>query len=236
MNGQDEWRRLLKTAARERAEQPGRICDLCVSMLAVSGAGIGVVTKESNRGVVCATDDISRQIEELQFSLNEGPCVQAATEGAPVLIPDLLKPDGVHVERWPAFMHEARAAGVRAVFALPLRIGVITVGVLDLYRRQPGDLSSNELRLALLAADAAALALLHLDTQHGDSVGDDFDVRSTYQLQVHQATGMVQVQMQTTTEEALLRLRARAFALGRPLVEVANSVVSRRLRFTVEDV
>lgn len=236
MNDEDRWRRLLAAgSAAERAGQPERICRLCVDMLGISGAGIGMVTKEGNRGVVCATDETSSHIEELQFSLGEGPCVEAAAAGVPVLIPDLLEPDGAHVERWPAFMEGARAAGVRAVFAFPLRIGAITVGVLDLYSQSPGDLGSEELPAALMAADAAALALLHLDLDADTLFEDDFDTRSTYQLQVHQATGMVQVQMDTTTEVALLMLRARAFALGRPLVEVANDVVARRLRFSVED-
>jgi hypothetical protein len=196
-------------------------------MLSISGAGISMVTTAGNRGVVCATDDVSARIEDLQFTLGEGPCVDAAQFGTPILIPDLNTPDDIVVDRWPAFIEGAGAAGVRAVFAFPLRIGAINVGVMDAYR--------NELRAALLAADAAALALLHTDTDRDDLFADDVEARSTYQLQVHQATGIVQVQLGIPTEEAFLMLRARAFALGRPLVDVATDVVARRLRFSVED-
>jgi GAF domain-containing protein len=205
-------------------------------MLSITGAGISMVTTSGNRGVVCATDDVSARIEDLQLTLGEGPCVEAARSGAPVLIPDLRTPDDLVVDRWPAFLEGAGAVGVRAVFAFPLRIGAINVGVLDVYRSEPGPLRDGHLRAALLAADAAALALLHVDTASDDLFSDDdADTRSTYQLQVHQATGIVQVQLGVPTEEAFLMLRARAFALGRPLVDVATDVVARRLRFSVED-
>jgi GAF domain-containing protein len=204
-------------------------------MLSISGAGISMVTKTGNRGVVCATDDVSARIEDLQLTLGEGPCVDAAEFGAPVMIPDLRTPDDIVLDRWPAFLEGAGAVGVRAVFAFPLRIGAINVGVLDAYRREPGPLRYGELRAALLAADAAALALLQIDPASDDLFSDDTDARSTYQLQVHQATGIAQVQLGVSTEEAFLMLRARAFALGRPLVDVATDVVARRLRFSVED-
>ncbi len=231
----EDWAQLLVGAVAERASQPKRICELCVSVLGISGAGIAMVTQAGNRGVVCATDDVSARIEELQFSLGEGPCVEAVSTGVPVLIADLLESDGAAVDRWPLFMDGARLAGVRAVFAFPLRIGAIVVGALDLYCDQPGDLDGVQLSAALMAADAAALALLHLDTGGVTGFADDFESRGSYQMQVHQATGMVQVQLDVTTEEAFLMLRARAFTMGRPLAEVANDVVNRRLRFSWED-
>jgi hypothetical protein len=235
VDDQRGWAGLLAEAAREGASQPQRICQLCVSMLGVTGAGISMVTTTGNRGVVCATDDISAQIEDLQFTLGEGPCIDAVHAGAPVLVPDLSEPGDIIVERWPAFMEGAATVGVKAVFAFPLRIGAIGVGALDLYRNRAGELDAGQLPAALMAADAAALALLHLDASGQYAFSEDVDTRSTFQLQVHQATGMVQVQLGVTTEEAFLMLRARAFANGRPLVELATDVVARRLSFSTED-
>ena len=231
----DRWVRLLAEAGSERAAQPLRICELVVSALSVSGAGIAMVTPAGHRGVVCATDAGSAKIEELQLTLGEGPCVDAATSGAPVLLPDLDDADDVEVERWPAFMEEAASAGVRAVFAFPLRVGAISVGVIDLYRNRPGGLTEENLRAALLAADAAALALLYLDVDGADAFADDPASRASFQLQVHQATGMVMAQAGVSIEQAFLLLRARAFAEGRPLSEVAIDVVARRIRFSLED-
>ena len=141
----------------------------------------------------------------------------------------------IAVDRWPAFLEGAGAAGVRAVFAFPLRIGAISVGAMDLYRDTPGDLATGELPAALMAADAAAHALLDLGSPWDDPLGGSADFRSTYHPQVHQATGMVQVQLGVTTEEAFALLRARAFATDRTLVQLASDVVARRIRFSTED-
>lgn len=231
----ERWSRLLSESGPERAAQPLRICELCVEMLAVTGAGIAMVTADGHRGVVCATDDVSATIEDLQLTFGEGPCVDAATTGSPVLLPDLAQSPDVAVERWPAFMEGAAAAGVQAVFAFPLRVGAINVGVLDLYRDQPGELTTETLAAALVAADAAALALLHLDVDGADAFADDHDSRASYRLQVHQATGMVMAQTGVTIEQAFVMLRARAFAEGRPLAELAGDVAARRVRFDTED-
>jgi len=206
-----------------------------VDTLAVTGAGIAMVTPAGHRGVVCATDNVSATIEDLQLTLGEGPCIDAAVRGAPVLVPDLADAADVATERWPSFMESAAHAGVKAVFAFPLRVGAISVGVIDLYRDRPGGLSATELPAALMAADAAALSLLYLDVDGENAFGDDRTTRSSYQMQVHQATGMVMAQVGVTIDQAFLLLRARAFAEARPLAELATDVVARRVRFSVED-
>ena len=86
-----------------------------------------------------------------------------------------------------------------------------------------------------MAAEAAAAAILQLGTGYADSFADDADGRAAYQMEVHQASGMVKVQAGVTIEEAFLMLRAHAFASGRPIADVAKNVVERRLRLTVED-
>jgi hypothetical protein len=83
---QDRWARLLAASASERAAQPLRICQLCVDTLDMSGAGIAMVTSNGHRGVVCATDDVAAKIEELQLSLGEGPCIDAADVGGLPLV------------------------------------------------------------------------------------------------------------------------------------------------------
>jgi GAF domain-containing protein/ANTAR domain-containing protein len=235
MDERERWAALLAEASAERADQPQRICELSVELLGMTGAGISLVTESGNQGIICATDDVSSRIEDLQLTLGEGPCVDAVSSGAPVLVPDLGEAGDLVVERWPTFLREAEGAGVRAVFALPLRIGAIMVGALDLYRDQPGGLVGGQLPGALMAADAAAHALLYLDRDRDDSFRDDVEARSSYRMQVHQATGMVQVQLGVSTEEAFLMLRARAFADGRSLADTATDVVARSLRFSPED-
>ena len=234
MVDQGRWAGLLAEAAAERDAQPRRISELCVEMLGVTGAGISMVTTSGNHGVVCATDEVSAKIEDLQLTLGEGPCIDSVRGGSPVLISDLGALGDFSGERWPAFLEGVGAAGVRAVFAFPLRIGAISVGAMDLYRDVPGDLAADELPAALMAADAAAHALLHLDDPP-DAATTGADFGTVYHPQVHQATGMVQVQLGVSTNEAFVRLRARAFATNRSLVDLARDVVDRRTRFSTED-
>lgn len=235
MVNQENWARLLAKGPMEGAERSRHICELCTRLLGVSGAGISMVTTTGNRGVVCATDEVSARIEDLQFTLGEGVCVEAVTGGAPVMVSDLHQPDDLAVRRWPAFMEGVTAAGVRAVFALPLRIGAVSVGALDLYRDRPGRLTTGQLSAALAAADAAAVALLQLSTGAASSFADNTDDRAAYQMQVHQASGMVKIQAGVTIDEAFLLLRAHAFATGRSVGEVAKDIVERRLRWPTED-
>jgi hypothetical protein len=231
---QERWRAIFAAASGPVIQAPAKICEVCVQLLGVSGAGISMVNGAGVRNMVCATDVVSARVEDLQFTLGEGPCVDAALAGSPVLIADLAAPEDIATDRWPTFLGEARTLGIGAIFALPLRIGAINVGALDLYRREPGALDSAHLTAALMAADAAALALVQ---QHSGqkAIGDDgLWSASMSELQVHQATGMVQIQLGVPTDEAFVRLRAKAFALDRPISVVATDVVERRLRFTWE--
>jgi hypothetical protein len=229
----DRWDQLLLEATQASSGQPQRIADLCVEMLDVTGAGMSLVS-DTAREVICATDDLAMRIEELQVTLGEGPCVDAIGGGGPVLVPDLDDRRDLTPERWPAFLTAVASAGVRAVFAFPLRIGVIQVGAMDLYRDTAGPLREDHLGAALRAAEVAGILLLSLQSEE---VGLQLEgEQGSFQPQVHQATGMVMVQADVTIEQAFLLLRARAFASNRSLSAVAADVVGRRLRFESEDV
>ena len=67
----DHWKRMLVAGPDEGAERSRYICQLCARLLGVNGAGISMVTAVGNRGVVCATDEVSARIEDLQFTLGE---------------------------------------------------------------------------------------------------------------------------------------------------------------------
>ena len=211
---------------RVLAEQ---ICRACVAGLDVDGAAISVLTASTLRETLWASDATAELLEDLQFSLGEGPCIEAATTGRPVLVPDLS--DTARTSRWPIYAAAVvEQAGVGAVFALPLQWGAITVGVLDLYRRAPGSLSPEQSRDALSAADAAALMLLGLRTDPGDDLA--WDRSWSNRAEIHQATGMVVAQLGISATDAFARLRAHAFAEQRLLGDVARDVVARRLHFS----
>ena len=179
--------------------------------------------------VLAATDERARQLEELQFALGEGPCVEASSGDRPVLEPDLV---GSGSPRWPRFGAAVLAVGIRAVFAFPLRVGAIRVGVLDLYRDTPGLLNALDLAEALAFANAATAVVLHLQDHAGhDGEGPALIGAIDNRAEVHQATGMVAIQLGVTLAEALLRLRAHAYATRRTMSAIAADVVNRRVWF-----
>jgi len=208
-----------------------RICRACVDGLDVDGAAISLLTAGAARQTLAATDATAELLEDLQFTFNEGACMEAARTGNPVLVGD-LRHSG-EVERWPMFAAAVmERSAVRAVFALPLQWGAVNLGVLDLYRLQPGALDDGQLRDAIAAADAAALMMLGLRTDPDQGGVDWLDHAVAHRAEIHQAAGMVSVQLDVTTAEALARMRAHAFVHDRLLVDVARDVVARRLMFT----
>jgi len=209
-----------------------RLCEVCAEVTGMSGAGIMLMSNDVPRGAVCTTDDVSALIEDLQFSLGEGPCVDAFHLDAPVLEPDLADPV---TPRWLGFTGPAVDAGALAVFGFPLQLGAVRLGALNLYRAEPGPLTDDQHADALVMADIAAQALLVLqaDAPPGQ-LGASLEEGSDFQHVVHQASGMVSAQLEITVGQALIRLRAHAFGNDRPLADVARGVVARRLRFDAQ--
>jgi hypothetical protein len=204
-----------------------RLCVGSVRHLSLSGAGVSVVTGSGTRDIVFATDRVSAQIEDLQVSLGEGPCIDAWLSRQPVLEPDLSRTSPT---RWPVFAPAARAAGAAAVFALPLQVGEARVGALDVYRDRPGGLSDADIADAMRLGDAVTQALLRLEPGPSDGGPEAAEGGLALTAEVYQAAGMLTVQLDVDITEALARLRAHAYAEGRPLREVAREVVARRLR------
>jgi len=78
----------LATSA-DVAELPVQLLRACSDALPVTGAGLALMTERGPAGTLAATDGPATELEELQFTLGEGPCVDASTSGRPALHPDL---------------------------------------------------------------------------------------------------------------------------------------------------
>lgn len=234
-----------------------RLCEACVGLLEVDGASLSLALNGESRGTLGTSGDLSRQLDELQFTFGEGPCLDAIAAGVPVLVADLDDPAET---RWPAFTDAVLRAGVSAVFALPVSLTSSRVGALDLFRRRRGRLDDHALTGGLLAAELAALPLLDLfaataadqpaDRPDGadrqgavDAYGrsDDRDgdgwlqLASLDRVEVYQATGMIMGAFDVNQAEALVRLRAHAYARGQTAAQVATQIVERRVSLQSSD-
>jgi hypothetical protein len=210
------------------------VCAAVVVAAGVDGVAVTVVRSAMVPETVYASDQTAARLEELASTLGEGPGLDAFTSRGPVLIADVAALD--LRARWPVFAAAAAGAGARALFALPMHIGAIELGVLNLYRAMPGGLGSEQLADVLALADTACLLLL----DGADRVASYLAGRgpppeqADQHPQVHQATGMVIAQLGVSATVALVRLRAYAYAHDRRLRDVANDVVTRRLCFEPE--
>ncbi len=207
-----------------------RVCALCVALLPITGAGISVVTVEGSQPIH-ATDTTATRLADLCQSTGDGPGREAIRLGRPVVVPalHLVEPD-----RWPMFTSTALGLGARSLYAFPLQLGAIRLGVLNMYRIETGLLQGDDLDNALTLADAATYLLLR---QPFDGDGDDPGLVAQLigaQGVVHQAAGMLVAQLDVDIETAFLRLRSHSYAHERSVRDVAQDIVDRVLRLSAD--
>jgi hypothetical protein len=204
-----------------------RLCALCVQATGVAGAALSVAT-DGTRSTVCATDDVSDRIEELQDTIGEGPSVEALRTGNSVLMGNLAASDG----RWPGFTPAAHDAGVRGLFVFPLRMGAARLGVLTLYTTEAGALDDAQFKDAWVLAEAATVLLMLTSPDGEPAEASDWVLgdRSRFRPEVHQAVGVTMVQLDVGPRDAFARICAHAFATNTPIGVVATEIVSRELR------
>jgi hypothetical protein len=210
-------------------EQMASLCGALVRIAGVNSCGVMMATAGGPGVTAHASDARARAAEELQHTLGEGPGIVASQAGAAVLVPDLSDSHDVTLERWPTFAKEAVDIGIHAAFAFPLLLGTAPIGALSLYRNEPGQLSTEQASRSWLTAEVVALTL----ADQAEQVA--IETENMDPMQVHQAAGMVMVQLDVSIDEALLRLRATAFAQGMTVDELADAVVQRRQRILKED-
>ncbi len=224
------WAAISACARQEGAAVSLRHAVLaCSDVLAAAGAGLSVTREGAPREPVLASAPAAEELEELQFTLGQGPCVDAAAGRGPVLVPDVTW--AAAQRRWPAFAPAAAGRGVRGLFAFPVALGAALIGVLGVYRLQAGPLSPEEVADGLVLADA--VLVLALDERGGIAPGPGGladATLSTRHAQVHQATGMVAAQLGVSMSDALAALRAHAYTRGRRVTDLAADVVARRVR------
>lgn len=218
--------RIERALARAEGTGPAaRLCGACAAVVHVGGASIMVMTSGIPT-MLCASDDLASRLEDLQKTLGEGPGLDAHRDGVPVLEPDLSA-----AGRWSGFRPEALAAGAGALFSFPMLIGGVTLGALSMYAATSAQLSDEQYLDARAMTQVAANAVLSFQARaRVGELSPELDVLATHPAELNQAAGMVSVQLGVDVAEAMVRLRAHAYASGRPLAEVAADVVARRLR------
>jgi len=232
-NSAAELRRRV-AAEPGRADDPphvvgrlNRLCRAAAKVLDADGVGISVLSSDGAPAQVAASDPRSSDVEELQFTLGEGPCLDVFQSGHPVLCPDLTQ---LGRSRWAGYTPAVQERGVQAVFAFPMQVGAARLGALDVYRDRIGGLGRTTENQALILADIALHDLVEaVSRTRPGTVETAADVMDGPR-EIYQAQGIVMVQLGVDIVEAMVRLRAYAYAHDRALADVAHDVVTRRLQ------
>ncbi|HEX6257642.1 MAG TPA: GAF and ANTAR domain-containing protein [Euzebyales bacterium] len=207
--------------------------DLCADMtklLAVDGAGIML---EDERGVlrfVAASDEVVGRIELLQLRAGEGPCIRAYETASTVAIPDLATTDEL-----PMFAPLAVDAGMRAVFSFAMRVGDITVGAYNIYRRQPGELDDEAVHAAEVLADLASTYIVSADAvERSTLLATQLQRALDSRVVIEQAKGVLSHAWGVNVDDAFEQLRTYARSGRVRLHDVAVDLVEGRR--TPEDI
>ncbi len=213
-----------------------QLCVACVELFGVDAAAVSITVSGSNTGTLGVSSPQARIFDEVQFTLGEGPCLDAVTARDLVAVADL----SLDAEsRWTAYAPAMLAHHIRCVYSVPLVVAGAYVGALDLFRAQPGPLAEDVVTDASAAAELAGLPLLDLIAADGDSAADPdrpawADWGALLRTEVNQATGMLMAQLDVSPVEALARLRAHAYATDRAASEVAHDILGAQLRLSLD--
>lgn len=230
MTAADEFTRAA--AALHSASVDDDLCAPFLMVLPVTGIAISTVGNPFGSETVCASDMTAARWDEIQLDLGEGPCWEAVRTGMPVLEPDVQRTTS---SRWPVALEAMQATGLGAVFAFPMRLGTLDIGVVDLYTNTPSTLDPGPVRQAAALTEAAARqvlsrALLRIESE---AEGTPETAAGEYsRREVHQAAGILAAQTGAHVDDALLILRGHAFAAGRSVRDLAADVVARVVDFT----
>ncbi len=169
-----------------------------------------------------ASSPTVREIDDAQYEKDEGPCVEAILTGNEVRV---SLPTG----QWPRFSERAVMAGVRSVWAIPLRVKETNIGALNLYSRREEPWvaagASDAARglagqAAVVLANAASLVSAETTNAHLQEALESRDI-------IGQAKGILMVRQNVSADEAFDILRRASQGSGRKLREIALEVVKR---------
>jgi hypothetical protein len=229
----ERFAQIVAARAEQNLDPASALCLACTDVLAVTGAGLMLVSGGRSLGCVGVSDPVTEAVEQVEYTLGQGPCIAAYRSATAVFDPDLADKETVE---WPEFRRGALEVGVRAAFGFPLLVDRICIGALNLYRDESGALTDEQIDNAVVVARLASRTLLswQSDAPPG-TVAWQLEQVPNHRMEVHQATGRISVQAGISLADALVLIRAYAFSRDRPISAVAADIGAGNLRFDGTD-
>jgi GAF domain-containing protein len=172
---------------------------------------------------VTSSDDFAGQVDEVQYSHHEGPCLQALHDGAVIYVKNMREES-----RWPHYREHAVSVGVRSSLSLPLQVGDETIGALNLYSRQPHAFDDRlRQNLAIFADQAAAALTMVLRQARQDQISAQLEQALASRTTIDQAIGILMAQQHCTADHAFELLRSHSQNSNRKIRDIAADIIQR---------
>lgn len=158
-------------------------------------ASISLVTGRKKVNSEVASGELPRQVDALQNSTGQGPCLDAAYQERVVRVPDLSRET-----RWPVFSRGAMELGARSMLSFQLFVEGDRLGALNLYGDGPDAFDDESEQTGSLVAAHAAVAFA--DSQKISQLGEALASREL----IGQAEGILMERYKITAQQAFILL------------------------------
>jgi GAF domain-containing protein len=196
---------------------------ILAARLVSGGLSCGMIARPDGKpAAVACSDPLAGRVDEVQYELDDGPCLHAMRDGRMVRIEDTAEK-----AHWPEFEAQAASHGIRSCLALPLSADGKPVGALNLYAREASAFGAAEARLAENFAENAsgALSLAIRLASHAALIEQ---LRSSLASRgvIDQALGIIMAREHCTQDRAFAILRSASQNGNVKLRDIARAVVT----------
>ena len=193
----------------------------CVALFRVTGSGVMIADEHNSLHYVAASDGPSRVLEVVQTEAGQGPCVQAFVTNTVT-----ISEDAATDPRWPDINDELARHGIHAVLGIPVRIGGIPIGTLDVYRDEPHTWDESEQAGLRRYSDVIETTLAAAMAAHrAGALADQLQYALDYRVMIERAVGYLMASRRLDATAAFDLLRRTARSNRRKVADVARQLL-----------
>jgi GAF domain-containing protein len=170
---------------------------------------------------VASSSDWAEQLDEMQYTEHEGPCLDGARTGVLFRVRDFT-----NETRWPSYTPRALESGARSMLSIPMTVEAKTIGALNVYSRTADAFDGEAVSVAQIIAGHASLATQVASTLQGHrDLAEQLRAAMTSRAAIEQAKGILMRTVGCGPDEAFRRLVQQSQHENRKLRDVAGDLV-----------
>ena len=198
------------------------VTEACVDLFGVTGSGIMLADEQNVPRYVTASDGPGRMLEVVEGDTGQGPCTEAFVNNTVVASSDVTAEP-----RWPDLAPALRPHPVRAVLGLPVRLGGVTVGTLDVIYDHPHVWQDDECQALARYRDVVESTLAAaVAAQNAGELADQLQYALDYRVIIERGVGYLMARDQVDSMAAFNKLRRAARDTQSKIGDVAQRLIS----------